>query len=201
MKYQVDRPYAGSLPEIHTNGPTTVVPTTSYRKVVLLLRNATRRWATVLAALALALAGLVGATGSASATLQVTNCNSASGSGSIVDTFYVNVGGDGAHVGAVQLCTKDTYYWAYVVFYAPMPAGNWGQATLNHYHNGVKTGVWTCDSPGGNGHVAPGQTQCWTPKIHRAGAADLFSGDGDGCYGDYPICDIDYAWGSTHIKA
>ena len=140
MKYQVDRPYAGSLPEIHTNGPTTVVLTTSYRKVVLLLRNATRRWATVLAALALALAGLVGATGSASATLQVTNCNSASGPGSIVDTFYVNVGGDGAHVGAIQLCTKDTYYWAYVVFYAPMPAGNWGQATLNHYRNGVKTG-------------------------------------------------------------
>ncbi|MGW3962988.1 hypothetical protein ACWED2_24440 [Amycolatopsis sp. NPDC005003] len=42
---------------------------------------------------------------------------------------------------------------------------------------------------------------CWTPKIHRAGTADLCSGDGDGCYGDYPICDIEYAWGSTHVKA
>lgn len=169
------------------------------RKGILVLTKATRRWGTVLAALCLALAGVMGFSGSASAAPP--NCNHSAGPGAVVDAHYIDIQGNGAHIGAVQLCTQGGYYWAYVQFYAPMAAGNYGQAVLYHYTNGVRTGSWNCDASGGNDHVTPGQVQCWTPRIHRGSAADTFLAYGEDCLGTYPSCGFRDSWGWTHITA
>ncbi|GAA2920842.1 hypothetical protein GCM10010446_01060 [Streptomyces enissocaesilis] len=96
--------------------------------------------------------------------------------------------GDGAAVGAVQLCKSSGYYWGYVVFYDAMQPNNWGQVRLDRYQGGSKVAAYTCDTVGGNGYVRPGQTQCWTSRI-SGGSSDKFQALGYSCYGSsHPSC-------------
>ncbi|MDJ0386375.1 hypothetical protein [Streptomyces sp. G-G2] len=160
-----------------------------------------RRLATVLCALAMTWVGVTTTATAANAAATVTNCNSSSGPGTLVSSNYVRVAGNGAAVGAAQLCKSGAYYWGYVVFYAPVQPNNWGQVRLDRYQGGTQVAAYTCDSAGGNGHVLPGQTQCWTPKIN-GGTSDKFQALGYSCFGStYPSCpntNLD-AWGRTAL--
>lgn len=158
-----------------------------------------RRLLVMLSALALALTGLTATAATANASTTTTNCNSSSGTGTLVSTNYVRILGDGAAVGAVQLCKSGGSYWGYVVFYAPVQTNNWGQVRLDRYQGGVKVAAYTCDSAGGNGYIRPGQTQCWTPKVN-GGTSDKFQALGYSCHGTtHPSCPsgILDAWGWT----
>jgi hypothetical protein len=188
------------------------------RKVIPLSNNTrqhtarTRRWAALFAALFVVLAGLVTGTGTASATTSstagssaavlATNCNHSSGAGTLVSSNYVRILGNGAAVGAVQLCRSGSSYWGYIVFYAAVQPGNWGQVRLDRYRGGSVIGSWNCDSSGGNGYVQPGQTQCWTPRIGRGTTTDTFQAVGVSCFGNtHPNCTSTDAWGRTAITA
>jgi len=141
-------------------------------------------------------------TGSASAQpAAAPNCQHSSGGGVIIAPAYV-INNSGAPVGAIQLCRNpgSPYYWAYLVFYNKMPAGNWGQAYLERYLDGVPGDVFTCESPGGNDHVAPGQTMCWTPKIYAPSSRVTFRAVGQACAGPYPTCRTQWAYGATTIR-
>lgn len=129
------------------------------------------------------------------------NCQHSSGDGVIIAPAYV-VNNSGTPVGAIQLCrnTGSPYYWAYIVFYGPMAAGNWGQAYLERYLDGVRGDVFTCESPGGNDHVAPGQTMCWTPKIYAPSSRVTFRAAGRACTGPYSTCRTLWAYGETVIR-
>ncbi|MEV6824506.1 hypothetical protein [Amycolatopsis sp. NPDC051102] len=164
----------------------------------------TRRWAALFAAAFLLLAGLVGGTGTAAATtgssagVLVTNCNHSGGTGTLQSANYVRIQGDGAAVGAVQLCSSGSSYWGYIVFYAAVQPGNWGQVRLDRIRGGSVIGSWNCDSSGGNGYVQPGQTQCWTPSINRGTTTDVFQAVGVSCFGNtHPYCTSTDAWGRT----
>jgi hypothetical protein len=156
----------------------------------------------MICAFALTLAGITPGLAAAEPGVQVTNCNHSAGVGSVVSAAYVKILGDGAIVGAVQLCKSGSSYWGYIVFYAPVPAGNWGQVRLDRYRNGSVIGSWNCDSSGGNGYVEPGQTQCWTPRINRGSTTDTFQAVGVSCFGNtHPFCTSTDAWGRTLVTA
>jgi hypothetical protein len=160
-----------------------------------------RRLAIVLCALAMTLFGGMATAATAGAATAATNCNSSSGTGTVVSAAYVRIMGNGAAPAAVQLCKSGAYYWGYIVFYAPVQPNNWGQVRLDRYQGGTQVAAYTCDSAGGNGYVLPGQTQCWTPKIN-GGTSDTFQALGYSCYGNtYPSCpssNLD-AWGRTAL--
>jgi hypothetical protein len=154
-----------------------------------------KRLAVLVAAIAMMLTGLTTATANAAENAPgaaLVNCNHWNGPGTVVKAVYVRANGDGAAVGAAQLCRQGSYYWAYVVFYAPLPAGSWGQAYLQRFRGGTVIGQWSCDTPpigppdGGNGYVKPRQTQCWTKKIYGGGSTDTFRAIGAVYYGTHP---------------
>lgn len=173
-----------------------------------------RRIAVLIAAIAVMMTGLTAATAGAAATVPANaaaaplNCNHWGGTGRIVKAKYVQVKGDGAALGSAQLCEQGSYYWAYVVFYAPMTTGNWGQAYLQRFRNGQVIDQWSCDLPGpltppsgGNGYVKPGQTQCWTKKMYGGGSTDTFRALGYSYYGVHPNTTARDAWGITSPPA
>jgi len=152
-----------------------------------------KRLAVLIAAIAMTLAGLTTATASAAGSppgAAAVNCNHWSGPGTVVKPVYVRTNDDGVAAGAAQLCKQGSYYWAYVVFYAPMPSGSWGQVYLQRFRGGTVIGQ--CDTlpitppDGGNEHVAPTETQCWTKKIYGGGSTDTFRAVGVAYYGIYP---------------
>jgi hypothetical protein len=112
-----------------------------------------RRIAVLIAAIAMAMMGLTAATADAAENnptnaeaAPIENCNHWSGTGGVVKAKYVQVLGNGANVGSAQLCVQGSYYWAYVVFYAKMSTGNWGQAYLQRFHGGQVIDQWSCDT-------------------------------------------------------
>ena len=118
---------------------------------------------------------------------------------------FVRVKGTGEIIGAVQLCRSGSDYWGYIVLYEPELFGFWSQAGLYRFHNGQKVQHWNCDSAplgpprGGNGHVEPSQTQCWTQKIHNTDPADKFYVLGIECIGTYPTCEDIVSRGETAV--
>jgi hypothetical protein len=135
--------------------------------------------------------GMTSAPAGASATqgsaVAALNCQHSQGAGSIVSADHVE--GPWGAIGAVQLCRSGSYYWAYVVEYEPVPRNAWAIAHLFRYQNGVKNGVWSCNSSGGNGHIEPGQTMCWTPRIYAPSSSITFMATGRDCWGTYDTCD------------
>lgn len=121
----------------------------------------------VLVALGLTGAVLLSAVAPTSAeTRDAPDCQHTSGYGTIVRTAPVSAVADGARVGTVELCRDSAYnYWAFVIYSSPMTASQYAQAILQIYRDGSWVSEVTCDSTGGNGYVAPGQTRCWTPKV------------------------------------
>lgn len=100
-------------------------------------------------------------------------------------------------VGSVQLCRDGDNWFAMIISHGPMPSGHWANAILRHYENGVPTGAqWSCDSPGGNGHVLPGQTWCMTPKIYSNATVITFKALGYEYFDESGGWDV-YADGAT----
>lgn len=115
------------------------------------------------------------------------NCQHSQGAGSVVSADHVE--GPWGVIGAVQLCRSGSYYWAYLVEYETVPRGAWAIAHLFRYQSGVKNGVWSCNSSGGNGHIEPGQTMCWTPRIYAPSSSITFMATGRDCFGTYDQCE------------
>ncbi len=124
------------------------------------------------------------------------NCQHHLGDGSVVSANYIRDQGDGAATGAVQLCRSGSYYWGYMVMYAPMPSTSWGIAYILRYENGVHKATYSCNNSGGNGYVEPGQTMCWTPRLYGANTSYTFLASSHVLYGTYPNGVYD-AWGQT----
>jgi len=153
------------------------------------------------------LIALLGATGVANANAReagaagvqaVVNCQHGSTYGTIVSAAYVKRYDGKANLGAIQLCRDNSSnYWAFLIFYDPVPNGNWGNAYLNRYDNGVYKGFLGCNSPGGNDYVKRGETRCWTPKVHAPGSQYTFLASGIQCEGTFPACTFRQAVGLT----
>lgn len=160
-----------------------------------------KRIAALMCAFVMAMTVLITVGNASAQSIAVPNCQHSSGDGVIIAAAHV-VNNSGAAVGAIQLCRNSgsPYYWAYLVFYSPMATGNWGQAYLERYLDGVRGDVFTCESPGGNDHVAPGQTMCWTPKIYAPSSRVTFRAVGQACTGPYPTCRTQWAYGATAIR-
>lgn len=127
----------------------------------------------------------------------VVNCQHSDGNGSVVSAAYVKRY-DGVILGAIQLCKDSSSgYWAYVIFYNPVPSGHWGYAFLHRYLDGQYVDSFGCNSPGGNGYVAPGQTRCWTPKIDAPSSRVTFVARGILCVGTFNRCDFLVGEGQT----
>ncbi|MGC4896965.1 hypothetical protein [Micromonospora sp. DT31] len=79
-------------------------------------------------------------------------------------------------LGAVQLREDNCgNYWAYVQIYGgALTSNEYAQAWVSRWDNGVRTAIYSCDSPGGNGHVKAGETTCVTPKIRSRNSSSLF---------------------------
>jgi hypothetical protein len=132
------------------------------------------------------------------APMVVENCDhySGGGNGAIVDGGAVGVrpNGSTASIGAAQLCREGDRFWGYIVFYSPMPAGRWGQVYLQIDRDGQGGPIdqYSCDSAplgppdGGNRHVRPGETKCWTPKVHANFSRDFLRVVGARYIGTYP---------------
>lgn len=163
-----------------------------------------RKIATIVCALALVFAGLTTASAN---TDQVTtdNCNHWTGGGVFPLSADHLVGPGGFDDGAVQLCKNGSDYWGYIVLKAPEPSGFWAQAGLYRIRNNVKVQHVNCDTPpigspnGGNRHVAPTETRCWTQKLRIEHPDDRFYVLGIDCLGTYPNCDDVWASGDTAV--
>lgn len=139
----------------------------------------------------------VSATPAAATETAAVNCQHSDGRiGTIVSANHVKRS-NGDVIGAVQLCRIGWDYWAYVIFYNPMPSGKWGIAYLNYYENGVREAIYSCDNAGGNKYVEPGQTRCWTPMIVAPFVDQTFMAAGVECTGIHPTCTTRTAVGFT----
>lgn len=125
-----------------------------------------KRTTAILAGTALVTAVLTVA-GGGTAGASTPNCQHHLGDGAVRSATAVltNTGQD--TIGAIQLCKdSSSRYWAYMVMYSPLPRDRWANVTLGAYWDGSGQATYSCDAPGGNGHILPGQTMCWTPKIY-----------------------------------
>ncbi|MEW2502720.1 hypothetical protein ACQPXB_19825 [Amycolatopsis sp. CA-161197] len=124
----------------------------------------------IIATLGIAGAAVLGLAVPASAQPQAApDCQSNDGYGTIVATAPVSALTGGTRVGTVELCRDSAYrYWAFVIYSSPMTASEYAQAYLQTYRDGSWVSDVTCDNTatGGNGHVAPTQRRCWTPKVN-----------------------------------
>ena len=148
----------------------------------------------------LSMAGVANAT-DAARPAAAPNCQYGSSYGTVVSAAYVERWDGKVNLGAIQLC-KDgsSNYWGFVIFYDPMPTGNWGYAYLSRYVNGTRDGTWGCNSPGGNGFVDRGETRCWTPKIRSTSGAETFLARGTECEGTFSNCGFLQGEGYTARK-
>jgi len=120
----------------------------------------------IIAALGVSSAAVLCLTMPASADTQAApNCQWGSSYGTIVKTAPVT-STTGSRVGTIEICRDSSYnYWGFVIYTSPMTASQYAEVYLDRYRDGVWESQITCDSPGGNGTVMPGQTRCWTPKF------------------------------------
>jgi hypothetical protein len=136
---------------------------------------------------------MLAAPGSASAAVgpAVANCNGHV----LLSASYVRAS-DGTRFGAIQLCRDGDHYFAIYINYwydpgeplpppqGPMPDGQFANAWLYRYLDGDFVDRFSCDDPGGNDHVLPGQTWCVTPKIYAPSSRVTFRGAGFGYWWD-----------------
>ncbi len=140
------------------------------------------------AALAM-MVGMVTATGTASASVgpDVLNCNGHV----LLSASYVKAAApDPYRFGAVQLCRDGDYYFAIYINYSydpggptpppqgPMPDEQFANAWLYRYLDGQFVDRFSCDDPGGNDHLVPGDKWCVTPKIYAPSSRVTFAGAG-----------------------
>ncbi|WP_160169713.1 hypothetical protein [Amycolatopsis rifamycinica] len=122
----------------------------------------------VIAALGVAVAALGCLTPAASAQTQAApHCQYGSSYGVVVQpaAAITPVSGGGS-IGTVEVCRDGNYdYWAFAIYNSPMTVSEYAQVYLNRFRDGGLTETVTCDDPGGNKRIAPGQTRCWTPKL------------------------------------
>ncbi|WP_410660439.1 hypothetical protein [Amycolatopsis sp. lyj-112] len=103
------------------------------------------------------------------------DCQWGTSYGTIVTTAPVKAEADGSRVGTVEICRDSAYkYWGFVIYTSPMTASQYAQVHLGRYRDDVWESEITCDSPGGNKMVGPGQTRCWTPKFTGLSARYTF---------------------------
>ncbi|MEU4249109.1 hypothetical protein AB0F15_17040 [Amycolatopsis sp. NPDC026612] len=122
----------------------------------------------VITALGVATAALGCLTPAASAQTQAApDCQYGSSYGVVVQpTAAITAVVGGGRVGTVEVCRDSSYnYWGFAIYDSPMSASEYGQVYLNRFRDGALTETITCDDPGGNKRIAPGQTRCWTPKL------------------------------------
>jgi hypothetical protein len=119
-----------------------------------------------IAAVGVSSAALLGLALPASAEVIPPNCQNNDGYQQIVATAPVNALSNGARIGTVELCREGTLYFGFVIFNSPMTVSEYAQVYFDRYDNGSLVGTVTCDSPGGNERVMPGQTRCWTPNLN-----------------------------------
>lgn len=117
------------------------------------------------------LLGTMGATAGVASAAQPANCNG----GTVLSANYVER--DGVNVAAIQLCHRGDSYYGMYINYGTVARGHYANAELTRYYNGEQA-RWTCDSPGGNGHVQAGQTWCVTPSINSPSSNVHFAADG-----------------------
>lgn len=76
----------------------------------------------------------------------------------------------GTTIGTIQLRYSSNCQtaWAKVTFNSSMPSGYRGNAFIRKYNSdkSIIIKAYDCNSSGGNGEVAPGQTSCYTPMIY-----------------------------------
>jgi hypothetical protein len=149
------------------------------------------------------LLGMVGvasaqaADGTNSGAAGAPNCQHGNTYGTIVSAAHVMRYDDRVELGSIQLCKdSSSRYWAFVIFYDPVPTGNWGNAYLNRYYNGGHD-FFACHSPGGNDFVDRRQTRCWTPKIDAPSSKVTFAASGVQCEGTHPGCTFRQGVGVT----
>jgi hypothetical protein len=94
------------------------------------------------------------------------DCQHSSGYGVVVKTAPVSAVSNDARVGTVELCRDSAYnYWGFVIYNSPMTASEYAQVYLQTFRDGSWVSDVTCDTSGGNLHVGPGETRCWTAKV------------------------------------
>ena len=108
------------------------------------------------------------------------DCQHKSGYGTIVKTAPVTALTGGTRVATVELCRDSAYnYWGFVIYTSPMTVSEYAQVYLQTYRDGSWVSDVTCDTAGGNGRVAPGQTRCWTPKVNGVSGSYTFRARSD----------------------
>jgi hypothetical protein len=131
----------------------------------------------------------------------LTNCRHAQGTGSFVSADYVRTTTSPvAKIGAIQLCRDSAQaYWAYLVLYSPLPAGQWANAELERWSDGHYDARFTCETTdiGGNGHVTEGRQECWSPKISGTDTNYTFVASPRVCHGVYSDIKNCYVEGHT----
>ncbi|MFF8679368.1 hypothetical protein ACF07F_15805 [Streptomyces sp. NPDC015237] len=134
--------------------------------------------------IALALSGVAACTAlsaaPASAHASAVNCQHSSGNGTVISAAYIERFPGDKSTGAIQLCKdSSSRYWGFTILYNALPAGQQGWSIIASYFDGdTFTGIWNCESPGGNGDIQPGQTRCWTQKIGSTSGRVTFQAEG-----------------------
>ncbi|MFD8497323.1 hypothetical protein [Amycolatopsis sp. NPDC059657] len=149
----------------------------------------------VLGALTSTVVALVSLVPSASAqTAAAPDCQFGNTYGVVVDRAYLRTQTGNVAIGKIQLCRDSDYkYWGFVLLNNPLTTSQWADAVLTRYRDGLQGSI-SCDSPGGNGKVLPGQTRCWTPKF--TGLSRLYTFRAEATVTSSHTGDW-YAWGST----
>lgn len=124
-----------------------------------------RKTIAMIGATAVAMLGLAA---QASADVQAgPDCQNGDGYQTVVTKGVVR-NSDGSRAGIVEVCREDSLYFGFVLFDAPMTASQYANVDLLRYDNGAPAGSVTCNDPGGNGTVLPGQRRCWTANLNGA---------------------------------
>lgn len=149
----------------------------------------------IMGALTSAIVALVSLSPPASAqSAAAPNCQFGNTYSTLVTWEYLKTRTDVA-IGTIQLCRDSEYkYWGFVLLNNPLTASQWADAVLTRYREGLQSSI-SCDSPGGNGIVLPGQTRCWTPKF--TGLSRLYTFRAEGTVTSSHTGDW-YAWGGTN---
>ena len=120
---------------------------------------------------AVGLLGVIGAPLSASAApASETTCSTI-----IVRAAYIRANNTNEILGAVQL-RRDTcgYRWAWAKMYERNDSTLITQAYISRWEGNVRQAIFTCDSPGGIGHIGTNETECRTPKIRKVTSTTTF---------------------------
>ncbi|WP_433271330.1 serine/threonine-protein kinase [Actinosynnema sp. CS-041913] len=132
------------------------------------------------------------------------NCRHSEGNGDVVSANYVrDTTRPEVIFASVQLCRDAARrYWVYLVLHAPLDDGRWANGYLERWADDRPDAPVTCANPGGGatGHVLPGRTQCWSPKVDGADSRYTFLANAQVCTGAYDDVANCYGEGRTARK-